>query len=532
MKFSVHPALIHLLVVLLVILVALSVIFPWRTAAASAPPEKFSVERAWGHLPVLAHAPHPNGSPAQAQVRDYLVGQLTGLGLEVDVQRADGIENVVARLRGTDPSGAVLILAHSDSYHGPGAADNGCGVAALLEIMRALSVGPAPRNDVIALFDDGEELPDEFTGTKAFIRQHAWMKGVRVAIGLDTAVRGPTSVDDTGDHNGWMVRVLARIYTNGAWTSMSGGGNYDTKPFRKAGVQVLELEDNYPFVEQHTPLDVPAIVRPASLQQLGEQGLAAAREISGLDLTNTRGEQRTFLFVPFVGLLHYPQFWALPLAVLAEILLLAAFGLAVWRKQITWRGLGTAFAGTVLTAGTAALGVAAVWKAAPAVFGWPTHLWHDWPEVIPPNGWLILILTNAVVLVLMAVVYRFLRRWSSSISFSLVGLLFISLVSLAAAISEPRGAALLTWPVLVGAAVWVGVLAWGKLSPPKPADRAALLAAVPTLMYVLPLIPGVFMSDGTKSVAVTSAVWVLVLAVLLPALDGLWTGAPSGKPTR
>ena len=70
-------------------------------------------------------------------MRDYLVQQLTSIGLETQVQRTQGIENVLARLRGSDSTGAVLVLSHYDSVPvGPGAADNGSGVAALLETMR------------------------------------------------------------------------------------------------------------------------------------------------------------------------------------------------------------------------------------------------------------------------------------------------------------------------------------------------------------------------------------------------------------
>jgi acetylornithine deacetylase/succinyl-diaminopimelate desuccinylase-like protein len=136
------------------------------------------------HLPTIAGEPHPTGSsPAQARVRDYLVHQLTALSLETQVQRTVGpapalgpgrtveVDNVVARLRGSASTGAVLVLSHYDSVPGgPGAADNGSGVAALMESMRALAAGPQPRNDVIALFDDGEEL--FFVGSQAFVAEH------------------------------------------------------------------------------------------------------------------------------------------------------------------------------------------------------------------------------------------------------------------------------------------------------------------------------------------------------------------------
>ena len=54
-------------------------------------------------------------------MRDYLVEQLSRNPFEVEIQRTSGVENVVARFRGTDPTGAVVVLAHYNSVKaGPG----------------------------------------------------------------------------------------------------------------------------------------------------------------------------------------------------------------------------------------------------------------------------------------------------------------------------------------------------------------------------------------------------------------------------
>jgi hypothetical protein len=521
---------ILLLALLLILASAIKPLFPSQVTPAGAPAEVFSAERALLHLQVIAKEAHPQGSPAQATVRDYLVAQLTGLGLEVQVQSEWGVENVVARLNGTQPgSGAILLQAHYDSYRGPGAADNGTGVSALLEIMRALAAGPTPRNDVIAFFDDGEELPDPFTGTKVFVNKHPWMDDVRVAIGMDTAVRGPISPDDTGTNNGWLVDVMARAYTGGAWTSLSGGGGYDSQPFRNAGVRVLELEDNYPFHQQHTEQDTLEIVSLGSVQQLGEQALAVVRELSALDLTDTSGEQQTFMYVPIFGLLHYPQAWAPALAILAGLLTLCALALALYRKLASFRGLGVALLALLLTVAVTFAGTKAIWNAAPGVFKWETRGWSEWPEVIPPNGWPILIVTNLLVLVLMVVVYRLARRWSERANFSLLGIIFFLLFSVALALGEPKSAILFTWPVIIGASAWLiaglraGKAASGAGGNGWTMDLLVLAAAVPFVLYVVPMVPAVFMSDGTLSTGITAAVWAILLGILLPAVDGLLT---------
>ena len=75
-----------LLALLVLITLALAPLFPHRVTPASASLERFSAARAMGHLPIIAREAHPSGSPAQAVVRDYLVEQLSSLGLETQVQ--------------------------------------------------------------------------------------------------------------------------------------------------------------------------------------------------------------------------------------------------------------------------------------------------------------------------------------------------------------------------------------------------------------------------------------------------------------
>ncbi len=140
---SIYRGLLLLLVLLLVGIPSVMPLFPNRVILATAPADQFSAERAMLHLPVIAAEPHPTGSPAQARVREYLVRQLTISGLEVEVQQVGTLENIVARLRGSDPDGAIIILTHYDTIATtPGAGDNGSAVSALLEIMRSLAAGP------------------------------------------------------------------------------------------------------------------------------------------------------------------------------------------------------------------------------------------------------------------------------------------------------------------------------------------------------------------------------------------------------
>ncbi len=522
--------LLLLLVLVLVAIPSVAMLFPSRVTPASAPATVFSGERAMAHLPIIASEPHPVGSPAQARVRDYLVQELKAAGLETEVQAIDGMENVVARVRGSHPTGAIVILTHYDTVpHTRGAGDNGAAVATLLETIRALATGPAPQNDIIALFDDKEEI-GPFSGTRAFVREHPWMKDVRVAISIDGATSGFISTNEVGpENNGWLVHALARAYTGGAWLSMSGGGVYNSTPFREAGISVLALESNYPFRQYHTMEDIPAIINPATVQQMGEQTVAVARELGRLNLANPWGEQETFFAVPVIGFVHYPQAWSLALAITAAIVFLLALGSALWRRIISWRGLGVAFAMILLTAVLSVIGVGAAQQRLPALFGWETAQWQDWPEVIPPYGGLAAGALAILVLALAVVGYILARRWSWPADFSLIGLLSFAIPAVAVAAAEPRAAYTFIWPVLLGSVAWLVVAALGSQREKRLVTTGIMLTAIPIAVFFAPLLPGIVMSDGMKSLNILAGIEVAVLAAILPALDGLLVRQPSGR---
>src|SRR5829696_3884148 len=123
---------------------------PPEPLPASAPANEFSAERAFSHVEQVGEQPHPVGSAANAEVRNYLVGQLEDLGLRPTVQQATSartkegtasiarVENIHARIEGRNPTGQVVLAAHYASVpRGPGAADDGAGVATILESARA-----------------------------------------------------------------------------------------------------------------------------------------------------------------------------------------------------------------------------------------------------------------------------------------------------------------------------------------------------------------------------------------------------------
>ena len=80
-------------------------VMPLNVPPATVPQNEFSAERAMNDLQVVAAQPHTAGSPAQAQVRDYILAQVQAVGASAEVQQGGGAENIVVTLPGTDPTG-------------------------------------------------------------------------------------------------------------------------------------------------------------------------------------------------------------------------------------------------------------------------------------------------------------------------------------------------------------------------------------------------------------------------------------------
>ena len=112
--------------------------------------------------------PHVSGSVQNALLRDRIVSMLHGFGYKPEIQRrfhcnpafasCSPVENILAIRQGEQRGSAILLTAHYDSvWTGPGVADDGAGVAALLEIARMATLAPGFSHDLIFLFTDAEE---------------------------------------------------------------------------------------------------------------------------------------------------------------------------------------------------------------------------------------------------------------------------------------------------------------------------------------------------------------------------------------
>lgn len=317
---------------------------------SSAPNTQFSAIRAQDMLrQVLGDdAPHPIGSVANEAVRTRIVDELARLGYKPQVQVGFAcseygdcatVNNVVARLDRREPGSAVLLAAHYDSVPAaPGDSDDGTGVAAILEIARALQSLPQPRHSIILLIDDGEEAG--LLGARAFVESHPWAKEVRVAVNLDArGTAGPALMFETGGKSEWAVRLFAQNAVQPATSSIFQfvyrflPNSTDFSIFDQAGYEGL----NFAFIgnetRYHTPLDNSANINLATLQHLGENALAALVTAGNAQFPQAAGQQGVYF--DFLGqyVMHWPASDGRALALAVSILLLVQIGWIIQTKR-------------------------------------------------------------------------------------------------------------------------------------------------------------------------------------------------------
>ena len=501
---------------------------------ASAPESVFSSARAMSHLVRIAAEAHPPGSPAHADVREYLLAQLRALGHEPSVQtttstppggsftRAATVRNVLARIPGSQPgSPAVLVTAHYDSREiALGAGDDGSGVVTILETLRALGTGPPLRNDLIVLITDAEE--PGLLGARAFVNEHPWMADVALVVSIEMrGGGGPAMMFETGAENGWVIGALRRANPHPAANSVGFEiyqrmpNDTDFTPFKEAGIQGLNFAGVARAHVYHQVYDSPENLDEGTLQHQGSQVLAMLREFGDADLSAVNAPDQSYLSLPIVGLVTYGPLWIWLLGAVAVVLWVVAL-VAVRMGGARISGFAAGFVASVVQLG----GVAA---AAFYLFVWRRGAHPEFGALhagaFHSEGWYVLAIV-AVAFVLATLSLAVLRRWFSTGELA-VGALFVPVALAAVAtVKFPMAAVNFQWPALAGC---IGALAVTRVAPNARLGLlrwiVAVLAAVPVVAVLMPLTEGVWTAMGLGwGVAVLVG---LVFLQVVPLFDAL-----------
>lgn len=501
---------------------------PPAATPPSASVQQFSGERAMDLLRVIAAEPHPIGSGRQTAIRAFITTQLARLRLDPRVERATvvaprnlrvagTVHDIVARLPGIDSTKAVLLVAHYDSVPtSGGAADDGSGVATVLETARALRAGGRLRNDVLFLFTDGEERG--LLGSAAFVRG-AYAGGVGLVMNFDNpGSAGPSLLAETTSGDLWLIRQFAAVAAHPIASSLMNEVSRrrwiesDFTSFQAAGYPGLNFAFFDGFARNHSARDDLAHIDRRSLQHQGSHALALARRFGGLDLSEAHsGGGDAVYFDPVGALLVVYPMSAVPLIVLACAALLAAVVVSGVRRRR-------------LTAGGVARGLAFIAFAAVATIGLVSLIWamlrsaydaQGLPDVdIAGQGFHelgLVCLAAAIAAAILAQTLKSVKVEDMAVAGHLVWLAF----AIATAAWAPGASYLFAWPLMASLLALLVMVLLGD--DPLTSLRAFAVASLGALPGILLLSAATYLfltTAGPRPLGPVIAVWLLL--ALLP----------------
>ncbi len=483
----------------------------------------FATDAAMEHLKIIAQQPHPVGSPANRAVRKYVVDQLTKSGFEVDVQRAEmesrwhgrsyTVHNVLARLRGEGDGTAVALVAHYDSVHtGPGAADDGAAVAALIEVGRLLHAEGPFHNDLILLLTDGEEAG--LLGAFAFVDEHDWFNEVGLVLNFEArGTSGASIMFETSPGNGWLVREYARVAPHPITSSLSVEvyrrmPNFtDFTAFLRADLAGM----NFAFISTpenyHTEYDDLEHLDTGSLRHHGVQAMALARHFLRMDLTTRRSsDDAVFFVVPGLGVIHYPLDWALPLCLLPVGVLATLITHGLRSRKLRTRRILIAAAGQLLTMAVASGASYMMWLALKAI------------NQSFNTNWMVAAFVSLAVAVTLALTGLMARRLEDC-NLAVGACAWGAALAIFSSVWMPAASYLFVWPVLFSSLSLLVLLSSDELREPSVVRSATVnLLAVPSIVVILPVAYLAFVALGVQAGFALNPLAVLLVWSLLPQL--------------
>ncbi|MGL5677941.1 MAG: M20/M25/M40 family metallo-hydrolase [Cellulosilyticaceae bacterium] len=327
----------------------------------------FSAERAAKDIEVIAKEPHTVNDPeALREVREYLIKRLGELGLESEVFTYEDItdkygwtydiNNIYTKLDGKDGEDGtyIMLVAHYDSSPAKrlgetggskGAADDGYGLATILEVVRAIKESGKPlENGIKILITDAEET-GLIGAEKEMTMNKALYENVSFVINLEArGIKGPAIMFETSNQNLEVIKLfkaanLPVSYSLAADVYRKMPNGTDFTHFINnglAGINIAVL-DNLDYY--HTPEDNYDNISLISLQHYGEQVLPIVEtfvydgKYGDKDALKADENGIFFTLLPNVMFL-YSHTVGVILAVVAGILLLGTIFLTIRTAQM------------------------------------------------------------------------------------------------------------------------------------------------------------------------------------------------------
>lgn len=361
---------------LALMLLIFAVYWSFKSLMPSYKPDKgislrsFSTDRALTHVEQLSKEPHAVGFHGHERAKSYIISELKKMGLETITQEGhtagdwgnlSRATNILARIQGSGNGKALLLLSHYDSspHSSHGASDAGSGVATILEGIRAfLNENKAPKNDIIILITDAEELG--LNGADLFVNKHPWAKDVGLALNFEARGSGGPSymLIETNRGNSTLIKAFKKANPKYPVANSLAYSIYKMLPndtdltvFREDG----DIEGfNFAFIDDHfdyhTALDNYERLDRNTLAHQGSYLMPLLTYFSDADLNNLKSlDDEVYYNLPFYNMVSYPFEWIWPMfgvAVLAFLLLLIS---GVKKKKLNTKDIFKGFVPVLIT---------------------------------------------------------------------------------------------------------------------------------------------------------------------------------------
>ncbi|MBT8294055.1 MAG: M28 family peptidase [Eudoraea sp.] len=367
MKTSVQ--LFSFLLILLAIYLCFDTVMPKYKSDLDKPATVFSTDRALKHVEAMSKQPHGVGFAAHETVKTYILDQLSQMGLETTTQKGYTVgdwnnfskaENIIARIKGSQPGKALMFLSHYDSspHSSLGASDAASGVATILEGVRAyLASKPVPKNDILILISDAEELG--LNGADLFVNSHPWAKDVGLVLNFEARGSGGQSymLIETNRGNEKLIEEFTLADPDFPVANSLAYSIYKLLPndtdltvFREdrdiEGFNFAFFDDHYDY---HTALDTYERLDRNSLAHQGSYVMPLLYHFSQTDLTDLKSLNDSIYFnVPLFKLISYPFDWIWPMFYLALVMTSALLFFGFKMKRLNLKEISRGFLPLIL----------------------------------------------------------------------------------------------------------------------------------------------------------------------------------------
>jgi hypothetical protein len=492
------------------------------------PESEFSTDRAMIHVANISKEPHAVGFPAHKSVREYLIRALEGMGLEPEIQSGytagdwgnlSKAENILVRIPGTANTRALLLLSHYDSnpHSSYGASDAGSGVATILEGLRAfLSKGKAPKDDIIVLITDAEELG--LNGADLFVNSHPWIEDVGLVLNFEARGSGGPSYMfvETNRGNARMIEAFTEANPEYPVANSLVYSIYKMLPndtdltvFREdadiEGFNFAFIDDHFDY---HTALDTAPRLDRKSLAHQGAYLMPLLTYFSQADLSNLKSlNDRIYFNVPLFKLVSYPFDWIWPMMVLGGLLFLSIFIYGIRKGRLKFKGMGVGALAVLLSL---LIGGIAGYVAWPMLeFLYPAY--KDMLHGFTYNGYLYIAAFSSLCFGACFWVYSRFRKTPLRDLMAAPLLLWLLICGLLSAYLPGGGFFLL--PVIGGILAWMILI-----GQEKPNPYLLVLLCIPGLWIFSPFIKMLPVGLGLKMLLASNLLCVLVFFLLLPVV--------------